>query len=298
MTLEQAIAMKRIQDYIHKHLQSRLTLSELSRVAGYSPSQTERLFLELSGTHLFDYVRKSRLTAAARYIQTNQEVKIIDVSLDYLFDSQEGFTRAFSKAFGVTPKKYQLNPAPISFFKSYDVLTRFKYLHKTKEEKLMKTKTVFVQVVERPKRKAIIKRGIKASHYFEYCEEVGCDIWGILESVPGALYEPVGFWLPQSMRKTNTSEYVQGVEVPLDYNHQIPEGCEIIELSPSLVMIFQGEPYEDENFTDAIGEVWDHIKKFDPKLYGYTYDLDQPRFQMEPRGYRGYIEGKPVKIIK
>lgn len=297
MTLEQAKMMKLLQDYIHQNLQSRLTLSELSRVVGYSPSQTERLFLELSGEHLFDYIRKTRLTAAARYIQTNQEVKMIDVSLDYLFDSQEGFTRAFSKAFGVSPKKYQNNPVPISLFKSYDVLVRYKYLHLKKEVKKMESKTVFVQVVERPKRKAIIKRGIKATDYFEYCDEVGCDIWGVLESIPNALYEPVGFWLPKSMIRPNTSEYVQGVEVPENYQNTIPEGCEMIDLPPSLVMIFQGEPYADENFMDAIGEVWDHMKKFDPKLYGYQFDLNQPRFQMEPRGYRGYIEGKPVKPL-
>ena len=297
MTLEQAKMMKLLQDYIHQNLQSRLTLSELSRVAGYSPSQTERLFLELSGEHLFDYIRKTRLTAAARYIQTNQEAKMIDVSLDYLFDSQEGFTRAFSKAFGVSPKKYQNNPVPISLFKSYDVLVRYKYLHLKKEVTKMETKTVFVQVVERPKRKAIIKRGIKANDYFEYCDEVGCDIWGVLESIPNALYEPVGFWLPKSMIRPNTSEYVQGVEVPEHYKHAIPEGCEMIDLPPSFVMIFQGEPYDDENFMDAIGEVWDHMKKFDPKLYGYQFDLNQPRFQMEPRGYRGYIEGKPVKPL-
>lgn len=297
MTLEQAMLMKEVQAYIHNNLQSKLTLVELSRIAGYSPSQTERLFYELSGEHLFDYIRKSRLTAAAKLIQGNKEIKIIDVSLDYLFDSHEGFTRAFSKAFGVSPKRYQSNPVPISLFTSYDVLVRYKFLHKQKEAKKMDSKAIFVQVVERPKRKAIIKRGINATDYFEYCEEVGCDIWGVLESVTGALYEPVGFWLPKNMRKPNTSEYVQGVEVPLDYNHTIPVGCEVIELPASLVMIFQGEPYEDENFMDAIGEVWDHIKKFDPKLYGYQFDLDQPRFQMEPRGYRGYIEGLPVKAL-
>ena len=38
--------------------------------------------------------------------------------------------------------------------------------------------TVFVQIIERPQRKLILKRGTKARDYFEYCEEVGCDIWG------------------------------------------------------------------------------------------------------------------------
>lgn len=37
-------------------------------------------------------------------------------------------------------------------------------------------KTVFVQVVDLPARKIILKRGIKATNYFEYCNEVGCDV--------------------------------------------------------------------------------------------------------------------------
>lgn len=49
--------------------------------------------------------------------------------------------------------------------------------------KKRKKKTIFVQVVERPKRKVLLKRGIKATEYFAYCEEVGCDVWGMLSSV-------------------------------------------------------------------------------------------------------------------
>jgi AraC-like DNA-binding protein len=49
----------------------------------------------------------------------------------------------------------------------------------------------------------------------------------------------------------------------------------------------QSEPYDDENFEDAIGEIWQHVKKFDPKLYGYDWDPEAaPRFQLEPMGYR------------
>ena len=32
-----------------------------------------------------------------------------------------------------------------------------------------------MQAIDRPARKLILKQGIKATHYFEYCEEVGCD---------------------------------------------------------------------------------------------------------------------------
>jgi AraC-like DNA-binding protein len=297
MNQEHATRIQLVQDYIKEHIKQKITLQKLARVAGYSPSYTESLFYELIGKQLFDYIRHFRLTAAAKQTKDQKHFKVLDLSLDYLFDSHEGFTRAFTKQFGIPPKRYLQNPIPIPYFIDFGVMGRYLYEKQRKESKSMSTQTIFVQVIERPKRKAIIKRGIKADEYFTYCEEVGCDVWGMLQSVPNALYEPVGFWLPPSMRKPNTSEYVQGVEVPESYQGVVPEGFELIDLLPSMVMIFQGEPYEEEAFMDAIGAVWDHIGTFDPKLYGYTFDLSQPRFQMEPRGYRGYIEGRPVKSL-
>jgi AraC family transcriptional regulator len=91
---------------------------------------------------------------------------------------------------------------------------------------------------------------------------------------------------------------VQGVELPTDYSKEIPEGYELIELPPCLMMIFQGEPYDDVDFMDAIGEIWQHIERFDPTLYGYKWDPEAaPRFQLAPMGYRGYIEALPVAPV-
>lgn len=63
---------------------------------------------------------------------------------------------------------------------------------------------IFVQVVDRPARKVILKRGKTATGYFEYSEEVGCDIWGIISSVKEALYEPIGMWMPDNLRPEGT----------------------------------------------------------------------------------------------
>lgn len=161
------------------------------------------------------------------------------------------------------------------------------------------TKTIFVQVVERPARKVLLKRGVKAEEYFQYCEEVGCDIWPLLTSVKEALYEPVGMWLPQHLTREGTSRYVQGVELPLDYSNEVPKGYELMELPPCMMMIFQGEPYDDVDFMEAIDEIWRHIEKFDPSIYGYKWDPEaSPRFQLAPMGCRGYIEALPVAPIK
>ena len=159
---------------------------------------------------------------------------------------------------------------------------------------MSEVKSVFVQVVEKPARKAIIKRGKTATEYFKYCEEVGCDVWGLLCSIKSVSNEPVCLWLPKHLIPEGTSQYVQGVEVALDYDGQIPEGFDVIELPKCSYMMFQGEPFAEEDFEEAILQVWDAIKKYSPETVGYCWDDSNPRIQLEPIGARGYIEMRAV----
>lgn len=127
---------------------------------------------------------------------------------------------------------------------------------------------------------------------------MNCDIWGLLCSVKEALYEPIGVWLPEGFRPEGTSFYAQGVEVPFDYSGTVPEGLEIISLPACQVMVFQGPPFENDDFFEAIMDLSELIDGYQPELYGYQWaDEDAPRFQLEPQGYRGYIEARPVKEI-
>lgn len=296
---EKINAVQKMQDYVESHLHEPITMKNLADAAGYSPWHAARIFKELLGKTPFEYVRSLRLSEAALVLRDHDE-KIVDVAFDFVFDSHEGFTRAFSKEFGIPPKRYSKEKKPVKLYMPTRIRDYYLMIQKgeAKMNKEKKTSTVFVQVVERPERKLILLRGVKASHYFEYCEEVGCDVWGILSSIDKALYEPAGFWLPDHLIVEGTSRYVQGVEVPLDYDGEIPEGLEIITLPPCKMMIFQGEPYEDEKYGEAIEDLWKVMNEYQPELYGFTYaDEDGPRFQMEPQGYRGYIEGRPVRSI-
>lgn len=116
-------------------------------------------------------------------------------------------------------------------------------------------------------------------------------MWAVLSSVKEAMYEPIGMWLSKHLIKEGTSQYVQGVEVPLNYTNDIPNGYELIELLSCKLMIFQGESYNDDDFIDEIREVWNHIEKFDPTFYEYQWaPEDAPRFQLAPMGYRGILK--------
>jgi len=292
-------AVRRMQAHIEEHITEPITLSQLAKAAGYSQWHSEKIFKDLVGKTPFDYIRSLRLSKAA-VILRDSKPKIIDVAFDFVFDSHEGFTKAFSKQFGMSPKNYAKKTPPIKLFIPYRASdyrhTNLKGERPMPENKNLKA--VFVQVVERPARKVLLKRGIKAEGYFEYCDEVGCDIWGMLSSVKEALYEPIGMWLPGRLIKSGTSQYVQGVELPLDYDKSVPDGYELTEFAPCKMMVFQGPPFEDDKFEQAIFDLWELMKTFDPALYGYEWaDDEAPRFQLAPMGYRGYIEARPVKVI-
>ena len=217
-------AVQKMQDYVETHLHEPITLKNLADAAGYSPWHAAKIFKELLGKTPFEYVRALRLSKAAMVLRDGGE-KVVDVAFDFVFDTHEGFTRAFSKEFGISPKRYSKEKKPVNLFMPSRIRDYYLMIQKgdLKMNKERKASTVFVQVVERPERKLILLRGIKATHYFEYCEEVGCDVWGILSSISEALYEPAGFWLPKHLIAEGTSQYVQGVEVPVDYQGEVPE---------------------------------------------------------------------------
>ena len=296
---EKVSAVQRMQDYIENHITEQITLYMLAASAGYSPWHSARIFKELTGKAPFEYIRSLRLAKAAIKL-SDRDARIVDVALEFVFNSHEGFTRAFSKEFGVTPQNFRRNGQELMLFMPNRIQD---YYNKSKKgednmSKKANPNTVFVQVIERPARMLILKRGIKATHYFEYCEEVGCEVWDILCGIKDALYEPIGMWLPENLKTTGTSEYAQGVEVPVDYSGEVPDGFEVMDLKPCKMMIFQGQPYDDEKFGDAIDELWEVMTNYNPEVYGFKWaEEDGPRFQLIPMGYRGYIEGKPVREL-
>ena len=285
-------AVQRMQDYIAAHLDTDISMADLARVSRYSPWYSYRLFVDLLHMTPAVYIRRLRLSRSALRLR-DEKVKIIDVAYDSGFESVDGYQRAFYKEFGCNPYEYTVCPVPIYLFKPYGI----KYAQRKENKDMSEVKNVFLQVIEKPERKVIIKRGKEATEYFKYCEEVGCDVWGLLCSMKSISGEPVCLWLPKNYIKAGTSVYVQGVEVAMDYSGEIPDGFEVIELPKCKYIMFQGEPFEEENFGEAIGQVWDAIKKYNPQSIGYAWDDSNPRIQLEPIGTRGYIELHPVKSI-
>ena len=286
---EQRKAVRIMQEYISDHLNEEIAIEELAKIVCYSPWYVRKLFIKYLGMSPAVYIRRLKLSKSALKLR-DEKCRILDVAMNMGFGSVDGYQRAFRREFGCNPKEYSGSPIPIWLFTPYYVLSE-----ERKMRDMSEVRNIFIQIIEKPARKVILKRGIKATEYWSYCNEVGCDVWGLLTSIKSISGEPVCLWLPEHLRKPVTNEYVQGVEVEVDYDGVVPDGFEVLDLPAATYLMFRGEPFEESYFESAIGEIWEAEKKYNPEFIGYEWDMSNPRIQLEPIGERGYIELVPVK---
>lgn len=287
---EHEAALRIMQDYISNHLNEEITIADLARAASFSPWYARKLFLKYLKMTPADYIRRLKLSKSALRLR-DERCRILDIAMDMGFGSVDGYQRAFRREFGCNPKEYTTSPIPLWLFTPYPILIE----DERKGNIMSEIRNVFIQVIEKPERKVIIKRAEKAHDYYTYCDEVSCDVWGLLTSIKSISGEPVCLWLPEKLRKPVTNEYVQGAEVEIDYSGTVPEGFEVITLPAATYLMFRGEPFEEENFEAAITEIWNAEQKYNPEFIGFEWDKENPRIQLEPIGERGYIELMPVK---
>lgn len=97
--------MARCRDYIAEHLQEELTPAELADRFGYSYYHFCHVFRSVNGIAVAEYLRDRRLCAAASQLLLGSSVT--ETAMDSGFDTVSGFTRAFTRKFGLAPSVYK-----------------------------------------------------------------------------------------------------------------------------------------------------------------------------------------------
>jgi len=121
-------------DFIESNLNKKLSMDEMAQYVSYSPFHLIRLFHLVVGDTPGNYLRKRRLTEAAKILK-KQQVKVIDIAFDFQFESSEAFSRAFKSYFNVTPMTCKTNDHHIQLF----------YKNKITPENLLKIKRIYVE---------------------------------------------------------------------------------------------------------------------------------------------------------
>lgn len=83
-----------------------IEIADVARHAGISQWHFQKIFKALTSETLKSYIRSRRFAGALARLATT-DARIIDVALEAGFETQESFTRAFRKAFGITPGAYR-----------------------------------------------------------------------------------------------------------------------------------------------------------------------------------------------
>lgn len=290
MDKEEKLAVRRMQRYLKEHVKAEISLGALSEASCYSPWHSFRLFKEALGIAPAAYLRRLRLSESALLLR-DEKLSILAVALRYGYESADGYQRSFKKEFGVNPRSYAKNPTPLRLFIPYDV--------EIPEERkpVMTTKNIFISRLDKPERLLLYMTAHEGKDdYWDYANDVGCELWGILVSLK-SLGEPVCLYLPKSLQIPGESSYVQGVEEPLDYRGPLPDGFKKRILPKASFLLFQGEPFEEEDYDEAIVSLKKAIDGYDPKPLGYRKKKEGLRIQLEPRGERGYIELIEVEAL-
>lgn len=100
------VRIQRGVDYIESRLDEPLSLGSVAREAGVSQWHFQRMFKALTGDTLKGYIRSRRLARSLERLLTT-DMRVLDVALLAGFDSQEAFSRAFRKAFDLSPLEYR-----------------------------------------------------------------------------------------------------------------------------------------------------------------------------------------------
>lgn len=93
--------------HIHFNFGSKFTAEDLAYISGYSVFHFHRVFKEITGENVNDYIRNTRLEKASNLLLYNQHQTIEEISINSGFETSIGFRAAFKKKFGTTPKQWR-----------------------------------------------------------------------------------------------------------------------------------------------------------------------------------------------
>ena len=296
-----------------------LTLCNLEVFLGYSEYYVSRKFSEISGMSLRDYLRYRKLAFALKDIRDTQE-GIIDIAVRYGFSSHEAFTRAFKEAYGVTPREYRNNPAPVvlrTLIKPFDC-----YLLGIGGTGMAKsTENIKIYFVTIPAHKFLHIRNYESIGYFDFWQKQSgipgqdCEtICGLLDSIKGKLDDIGGSdanaGSGQLMAFINEPDgricswgiplaEAYGVRLPCDYDGEIPLQMQMMDVPEGEYIVFEHGPFDFETENTAVeAEIEKAMREFDYFKSGYELDTAQGRvfyFYHDCKRFWKYV--RPVKKL-
>ncbi|RLQ94363.1 AraC family transcriptional regulator [Falsibacillus albus] len=92
-------------DFMEENLMEDISVEEIAKAGNSSVYHFHRIFSILTDTSIAEYLRRRRLTLAAKELISSPNCRVIDVALKYGYDTPEAFSKAFRRQHGVAPSE-------------------------------------------------------------------------------------------------------------------------------------------------------------------------------------------------
>lgn len=98
--------VQRIKTYIHEHISESLTLTTISRIVNYNEAYISRLFKQINGIGISEYISLERINKAKDLLVTTSD-SMQNIATATGFDTAQYFSLVFKKTTGVSPSEYR-----------------------------------------------------------------------------------------------------------------------------------------------------------------------------------------------
>lgn len=97
----------KVQDYIEQHYSERLSLEQLSNIAGFSKYHFSRIFQSILHEPLAHYVNRIHMEGALFLLAYRLDKNMTDIAYELGFTDSAVFSRAFKNYYGISPREYR-----------------------------------------------------------------------------------------------------------------------------------------------------------------------------------------------
>ena len=246
--------LQNILEFIDEHITEEISAEQLAKLAGFSTWHFCRVFQWRTGYSVMGYVRSRRLAFAASELNSGR--KILDVALEYGFETHSGFSKAFRRYFGCPPEVYRLHahccrPLPPSL----PDMEKYPIGGIILEPKFVTLPAVKLAGFALKTTMADGKnKDLIPAFWTSYMSD------GRMKRLHSENFvknhAEYGACFPEDP-ETGEFEYVIGVE-PKD-GAAIPAGYHVCELPPATYAVFSTPPCDAAGFSSSIQGLWDYI---------------------------------------
>lgn len=103
-------------DFIERNLNNNIKTTDIAEACYCSKSTLEKLFRCINNISVRDYIIRRRMMKAAQMISNNPDETLLEIALQYGYNSNESFTRAFEQVWNCKPSEYRKSPRYFELF--------------------------------------------------------------------------------------------------------------------------------------------------------------------------------------